>query len=742
MFRSIHSFLARVPPGLARAFDSLSDASDAIAATPARRMVAVVAAGVIVVAAAAMQAGWLGTGFVPVAAVRVAFDVAVVAAVLALWRRIDDALGEMPEPLPVVLWQIACVLAAFAAVAGATDWLLVPDGLDSDDLLIASRWARTLGVAAAGLVTAIAGTLAAAVVLHRLRALAYATPRRAARRTWALMLLVVGVQALTEQPDVVGDDALLREIATGAMVLAILWNAGRQSWIVRLTQGQKWAAIGFSILLMSAAGAATALARPLAGVVSPGLASLLLAVFLYAVFVGVAVFLYALFLLPATDAYQRQADERRALRSLADLMGDAFDRERLTAAIAHAPVAAGLADRAWLVLGSGADVAAAHGLALADAQARTTPLLLKTSRWHGPTAAQTVLTLPLVAHGQDLGALVAERTRDSFFTRDDAESLGLFATQAALAFDHARLFEQTVEKEGLRREMDIARGVQQRLLPATLPTLPGLSIAATSVPALDVGGDYYDVVRAGENRLAVVVADVSGKGTSAAFYMAEMQGAVRALAPDARDPVAFLGDANRVLASVLDAGTFVTALFGVLHVRVGDGEWEVGEGAAPVVTFTSARAGHCPLAVVPADPALPVRMVRSAGLGLGLDRRGAIFARMTAADTTTLAVGDALVLVTDGVIESRCPAGDEYGYDRLAAALAAARARGATADAPTLRDALLADLAAFLDGEPYADDMTLLTMCWHGLPTAAPDAEMGACTSAKSVPERALSAAP
>ena len=168
-----------------------------------------------------------------------------------------------------------------------------------------------------------------------------------------------------------------------------------------------------------------------------------------------------------------------------------------------------------------------------------------------------------------------------------------------------------------------------------------------------------------------------------------------------------------------------------------------GEDAAPVVTFTSARAGHCPLAVVPADPALPVRMVRSAGLGLGLDRRGAIFARMTAADTTTLTTGDALVLVTDGVIESRCPAGDEYGYDRLAAALTAARASGATADAPALRDALLADLAAFLDGEPYADDMTLLTMCWHGTSTTT-DAttDAAAAPAATAAAEGVLVAAP
>src|SRR5690606_11285792 len=118
-------------------------------------------------------------------------------------------------------------------------------------------------------------------------------------------------------------------------------------------------------------------------------------------------------------------------------------------------------------------------------------------------------------------------------------------TQAALTLDNARLLSERLEKERLARELAIARGVQRRLLPQQLPRLPGLQIVASSVPAQEVGGDYYDLLQLDDHRLAFIVADVAGKGTSAAFYMAELQGIFRALSPLNPDPVVFLTQANQ-----------------------------------------------------------------------------------------------------------------------------------------------------------------------------------------------------
>ncbi len=395
--------------------------------------------------------------------------------------------------------------------------------------------------------------------------------------------------------------------------------------------------------------------------------------------------------------YRRQAQERRALRSFSELLGEAFDPQRLAEAVTQAPVGAGLAARTWLLLDTpeGFEVAATCGLTVAEAQAATTEALLTDAA--EPISARRVTSVPLVTGGRTLGALVAERREDAVFTRDDDEALQLFASQAALALDHARLFTEQVEKQRLQRELDIARDVQQRLLPQRLPVLAGLDMHASSVSALEVGGDYFDLVRLDSDRMAAIVADVSGKGTSAAFFMAEMQGAFRALVGVDPEPVALLTRADAVLGPMLDTGTFVTALYGVLDARA--------------ATFTFARAGHCPLAVVPADAAQPVALLRAPGLGLGLDRKGR-FAAFAQAQRVALVPGDALVLITDGVVESRNPAGEEYGYDRLREALDTLRGRSAEA----VHHGLIAHLRGFLQGEPYTDDTTILVLAWNGRP--------------------------
>lgn len=709
----------RVPPRVWARVDRLPDLSDALVATHSRQRALDVGIGAVAMLLVGVLVTWHAARLVPVRTALVGLDALAIVGTLAAWRRLDARFGGRVEPSAALLRDLLVIVGFVLGGLFVADALLFPRA-SAKDVLLDDRWSTSPLVTVVFAAGAVAVVVAVSAVLYRLRMLLYDTPTRGVRRAWTLMLAAFALDALLRLP-ALHAPPWITTLESVLLGLLMLWNAGHQGWIVPLRQGDKWSVVAVGFALGVVALLAQDYAAPLLGVLSPGVMTLVASALLYAAMCGFIAFTYALILLPSTRAVRRQVDERRALRSLTDLMGDAFDRQRLSGAVAHAPVDAGLADRAWLVLGTGADarVAAAYGIDSDEAAARTTPTFLDTTRWHGPTAA-SVLSLPLVVGGQTTGALVAERTRDAFFTRDDAESLGVFASQAAFAFEHARLFEQTVEKERLRREMDIARAVQNRLLPQTLPTLDGLTIAASSVPALDVGGDYYDVIRtaahgdgAGDDGLALVVADVSGKGTSAAFFMAEMQGAMRALAPGAADPVACLADANRVLAGVLDPGHFVTALLGLLRV-----------GADGVATLTSARAGHCPLAV--AAPGEAVRFVRSPGLGLGLDRRGRQFAARTESDTRALTPGTAVVFVTDGVVESRSPSGDEYGYERLAAAIEQARAVGAGTDADALHDALLANLTAFVDGGDYGDDMTLLTLVWHGRDATALSGAPGA----------------
>ncbi|MEL6615378.1 MAG: PP2C family protein-serine/threonine phosphatase, partial [Bacteroidota bacterium] len=274
----------------------------------------------------------------------------------------------------------------------------------------------------------------------------------------------------------------------------------------------------------------------------------------------------------------------------------------------------------------------------------------------------------------------------------------------------------------LSRELSLARAVQQRLLPTTLPEIPGLRLSAIEKPAQTVGGDYYDAVSLGDDCVGVVVADVSGKGAGAAFYMAEMKGIFQAASRLTRSPSEFLCRANEALSPSLERGTFVSAIYGVIDGQTG--------------TLALARAGHCPaLLIHPTSgaaasgdacaedvaasdsppPEARTRYLRPDGLALGLDP-GPLFQRTLDETLVHLVPGDVAVLFTDGLVEARDASGETYGYDRLAAAAAHLCPTDGACDPHALRDALLDDVAQFTGLPETDDDVTLMVVAWGGPP--------------------------
>lgn len=568
-------------------------------------------------------------------------------------------------------------------------------------------------------------------LLLRLRELVLFKRTRASLRNWYLMLglmaLAAGLFVGSEpgaSPNAV--QALALALAVSAMAL----NALRVSWIVYLPLREKLSILGLMALLLGllAVGLSGAVEGSLVGgdygyvqFYSRPLYWFCLLAFGFTGLYSLSAFLFVVFHLPTTSDFQKKADEMTALQSLSGLIAQAFDRERLEASITQSPVEAGAADQAWLMRYDDAAVSLAPVLAAAvgigrarlaevvdldaisqEVLASRRALVLDNAQGDYRVRARpgegmgSLMALPLVARDDVLGVLCVARDVAQSYERDDLDALRLFATQAALALDNARFVEDRVEKERLAQELDIARAVQQKLLPQSLPRVAGLSIAATSTPALEVGGDYFDFAQTDDRRLAFIVADVSGKGTSAAFYMAELKGIFRSLLLSTRDPHAVLSAANRALAQSLERNTFITGVYGVLDLE--------GE------TIALARAGHCP--VVHAPLGERPRLIRSRGMGMGLDR-GPLFDRTLAVETTQLRPGDVFALYTDGVVESRNSSGEEYDYDRLMDCLAEHRHE----DADAIHAAVLNDLRAFLGGSAYDDDLTLLVFKWHGLPS-------------------------
>jgi len=257
------------------------------------------------------------------------------------------------------------------------------------------------------------------------------------------------------------------------------------------------------------------------------------------------------------------------------------------------------------------------------------------------------------------------------------------------------LLRESAEKKRLEEELRIAHEIQMSLLPQGPLRMPGVSVAALCVPAREVGGDYYDFLRLDEHRLGLLVADVSGKGTSAALYMAELKGLVLSLSRIHTSPRELLIAANRLIAEHLDSRSFITMTYAVLDLEAR--------------TMTYARAGHTPLIYVPGPEARArhAQVLAPDGLVLGpkIDA-GEMFERLLEEETIRLGAGDLYLFFTDGITEAMNDRDDCFGEQRLA------RLIEEHADVPLteLRERVTGEIASFVGEASQHDDMTMILL--------------------------------
>jgi sigma-B regulation protein RsbU (phosphoserine phosphatase) len=285
----------------------------------------------------------------------------------------------------------------------------------------------------------------------------------------------------------------------------------------------------------------------------------------------------------------------------------------------------------------------------------------------------------------DFSHKIAIRSRDQL-----GELAGSFNSMAASIED---LLEQKAEKERLEEELRIARSIQMSLLPSGSLSMRGVSLTGHCEPAREVGGDYYDFLPLDDHRMGILIADVAGKGTSAALYMAELKGLMLSLSELHASPRDLLIDANRIISKHLDARSFITMTYAVVDVDRR--------------TLTVARAGHCPMVFVP-GPHATSRAAQSLQpdgmvLGLALDT-GDMFTRVLEEMTVPLGDGDLFVLYTDGISEAMNTEGDCFGDARLAE-LACEHADLGSSE---LRERILGEVHRFAGSAAQHDDMTMV----------------------------------
>jgi serine phosphatase RsbU (regulator of sigma subunit) len=207
-----------------------------------------------------------------------------------------------------------------------------------------------------------------------------------------------------------------------------------------------------------------------------------------------------------------------------------------------------------------------------------------------------------------------------------------------------------------------------------------------------VGGDYYDFFRLGDDRLGVLIADVSGKGTSAALYMAELKGLVLSLSQIYQSPRQLLLEVNRIISENLDTRSFITMTYAVLDL------------AAATMTF--ARAGHTPLLFFRGSGTRGTEVLTPNGLVVGLRIPGAMekFADLLEEQCVELEKGDVIVLYTDGITEAMNGESDLFGDARLGRIIA----EHGHLDTADLRERILREIEAFVGSADQHDDMTMI----------------------------------
>jgi sigma-B regulation protein RsbU (phosphoserine phosphatase) len=308
--------------------------------------------------------------------------------------------------------------------------------------------------------------------------------------------------------------------------------------------------------------------------------------------------------------------------------------------------------------------------------------------------------------GQFLGVLYLDSRRPAAFSKLDRQLLDAFTDQAASILDNARLVARERERQRMEQEINIARDIQQNLLPRNFRDYSYLSVVGCNFPCFSVGGDYFDVFPLGEKRTAFLIADVSGKGLGAALLTSMLQGVISGMTLGT-DPSRLFNHLNRFLCNHAEVGRYATMFFGILDEQ-GDLEYINAGHPSPILIRCNGNADEAFT-----EGSFPVGLVLEAEY---------------ATARVKLEPGDTLVLFSDGVTEAMDPQEDLFGMPRLVKLLTGHN----ETPLDELQKLVLEAVENFARGTSQADDLTLLLVRYHAASTAAETEFPRAHTSASA----------
>jgi serine phosphatase RsbU (regulator of sigma subunit) len=447
-------------------------------------------------------------------------------------------------------------------------------------------------------------------------------------------------------------------------------------WVAYLNFKQKWKSILFIVLVI------IYLFYFLDGLVDYSnrdvlVTDLLDSVYILASFSFISIYslisaLVILFNLPTSSVFEKKLEEAMNFQRLSQSQPTGQKKEQIYEILLDSTISAVFADAAWLEITddsspmiskyniTDAEIAdvkeAVKNTALKkviNTEFDQIPNSQKLSATLKGVKFKSILLFPIIIKQKQIGSIALLKEVGDSFNKEMVDIINTFVNQASISLENFQLINEAIKNERYKEELKIASRVQQSLLPSALEQSEHFDIHGVSVAADEVGGDYYDSFRLSDDKLALIIADVSGKGTSAAFHMSQMKGIFHSLVQMNLDPKQLMVAANNALGRCLEKTSFITATY-----------FEINTSKSKV---SFARAGHCPTLYYSAKTK-QIEYFKNKGLGLGI-LRNSNFEKYVQVNEFQYSAGDIIVLYTDGITEAANHRNEQFGYERLSDAL-------------------------------------------------------------------------
>lgn len=552
-------------------------------------------------------------------------------------------------------------------------------------------------------------------VLVALRELFYLKQTKNVNIYFQTMLIFIYLTLISSSIFTGEEYSFIRNTFLILSIILIAINSLRISWIAFINKKEKLYLLALSVVLSTlfiinlVNSSADGVHGKLLAEFSPALNQFSSLMLIYGAAYFSFLFFATMFHIPTAEVFDRKAQEVSSLQYFSKLITQVLDLNDLADTVTDITLKVSSADAAWIVLKepeenktlavknaayTDVDIINEYLFSSGNIDKYSDASILNIDDFEVKSKLSekfgNILISPLKSHNSVKGFLIASRKNELIFYEEDKNAINTFSDYASVSIENSRLLYESIEKERLEKELDVAREIQKKILPSFDPSLDKLSVSSVFIPAFEVGGDYYDFFEPEDGKFAFVIADVSGKGISAAFIMAEVKGIFQSLSRINVTPKEILVKANQVLRDTLSRNSFVSALYGIIDLKK--------------EKLHLARAGHCPALLVRNSNVIEFK---PEGMGLGLAPND-FFEKTIQEQEIDLVENDTLILYTDGVTEAKNRELEDFGEKRLSTLVI----ENGNKSADEIANCIVHDVTVFSSSHSQYDDITLVILKW------------------------------